>query len=207
MSEEGFNWDDVLGDVEKEEEENPSSGGSDFESLPAGPYNVVVQKAEKQVATTGKDMIKTQVQVTEGPYANRVLFNYIVFSQDNPRAMRMTLERLSAFGLTREVIAEHKPSISQIADMLVGRKAVAVVAIQGPEAGQYEGRNEIKRFKPIEGDQPVVSVPAKTTEGVPNIPEPAESAPASAPQTAAPHIPAPDVPTGEVASAENPFGG
>jgi hypothetical protein len=128
MSDE-LNWDDVLGSVEEDEKENPSSS-NDFEALPKGPYNVVVQEADKQVSSTGKDMIKLRVQVTDGPYANRVLFNYIVFSQGNPKAMRMTLERLAAFGVTRETIAAHKPSISQIADMLVGRKAIARVDIQ-----------------------------------------------------------------------------
>lgn len=197
-----LNWDDVLGSVEEEEKDNPSRN-DDFEALPAGPYTVVVQEADKQVSKTGKDMIKIRVQVSEGPYANRVLFNYIVFSQDNPKAMRMTLERLAAFGVTRETIATTRPSISQIADMLVGRKAVAVVAIQAE--GEYAGRNEIKRFKPLEGvDQPPVTVPAVTQPGVPNIPQPvvAASATVSAP---VPNIPVPEVPVG-ASDVENPFG-
>lgn len=203
MSDE-LNWDDVLGSVEADEKENPSSS-NDFEALPKGPYNVVVQEAEKQVASTGKDMIKLRVQVTDGPYANRVLFNYIVFSQDNPKAMRMTLERLAAFGVTRETIAAHRPSISQIADMLVGRKAIARVDIQS--SGDYAGRNEIKGFRPLEGaEQPAVAAPAPAAQpGVPNIPQPTA---APAPQPAAvpqPNIPTPDVTVG-AGNNEAPFG-
>ena len=198
-----LNWDDVLGAVDEDEKENPSTQ-NDFEALPTGPYNVVVQEAEKQVASTGKDMIKLRVQVTDGPYANRILFNYIVFSQDNPKAMRMTLERLAAFGVTRETIAAHKPSISQIADMLVGRRAVARVDIQ--KSGDYAGRNEIKGFKPLEGaEQPDVVAPAPAAQpGVPSIPQP-QAQPAPQAATPTPNIPTPDVPVGAPAG-ESPFG-
>lgn len=170
MSDQELNWDDVLGSVEAEEKENPPSKG-DFEALPAGPYEVVVQEADKMVSSTGKDMIKTRVQVTSGPYANRVLFNYIVFSQDNPKAMRMTLERLAAFGLTREFLATTKPSVPQIAELLVGRKATAVVGIQ--KDGDYAGRNEIKSFRALEGvAQATPAVAPSKPAGVPNIPIP-----------------------------------
>lgn len=197
-NQEELNWDDVLGSVEAEEKENPNTGGGDFEALPKGPYQVVVQEADKQVASTGRDMIKVRVQVTEGPYANRVLFSYIVFSQDNPKAMRMTLERLAAFGVTREFIATTKPSVAQIASLLEGRKAVAVVGIQ--EKGDYAGRNEIKSFRPLEGvEQAAPTVTASKPAGVPNIPTP-ESSPAAT----APVIPTPDVTVGADASGD-PF--
>ncbi len=188
---EELDWDAVLGSIDKEEKDKKKDGKSDFESLPAGPYEVVVQSATKQVASTGSDMIKTQVQVQGGPYNNRVLFSYIVFAKGSPTAMRMTLEKLAAFGLTREFIATSKPSIPAIAEMLEGRKAIAVVGIQ--ESGQYKGSNEIKRFKPLDGaTQPAPEAPAATEAkpGVPVIPTPAAEAPA----VAAPVIPTPDVP-------------
>lgn len=199
-----LNWDDVLGAVDADEKENPSTS-NDFDALPTGPYNVVVQEADKQLSSTGKDMIKIRVQVTDGPYANRVLFNYIVFSQDNPKAMRMTLERLAAFGLTREVIAANRPSISQIADMLVGLKAIARVDIQ--KSGDYAGRNEIKGFKPLDGaPAPTVAAAAPASQpGVPNIPQPTAQ-PAPQPAAApAPSIPTPDVPVA-APSSDQPFG-
>lgn len=168
MSDE-MNWDEVLGSVEKDEADNPSSSGGDFEALPKGPYEVVVQDADKQVASTGKDMIKVRIQVTGGPYANRVLFSYLVFARENPKAMRLTLDRLAAFGLTREFFATTRPSLSQIAELLVGRKAIAVVGIQ--DSGEYKGRNEVKSFRLLDdGSQhpPVLSAATKT--GVPTIP-------------------------------------
>lgn len=168
---EELNWDDVLGEVEQEEEKNPDSG-NDFEALPKGPYNVVVRDTLSKPSSTGKEMIKLELQVTDGPYANRILFNYIVFSTGNPKAMRLTLNRLAAFGLTREFIATTKPSVAQIAELLVGRKAIAQVGIQ--QEGDYKGSNEVKGFKPLEGvEQPAVATPAAAKPaGVPNIPVP-----------------------------------
>ncbi len=199
MSDLDLDWDDVLGGVEAEEKESPDKPQGDFEALPKGPYKVVVQEADKQLASTGKDMIKVRVQVTDGPYANRVLFNYIVFAKENPKAMRMTLERLAAFGLTREFIATQKPSISEIAELLVGRKATAVVGVQ--DSGEYKGRNEIKRFNPLEGvEQPAAPVASKPA-GVPNIPTPAVEV-----STPTPVVPTPEVP-GAVAADADPFEG
>lgn len=201
---EELDWDDVLGEVDKVEEERKKEGKSDndFEALPAGPYPIVVQDAEKMVSSTGKDMIKVKVQVTEGPYVNRTLFNYIVFSKDNPKAMRLTLERLAAFGLTREYIATQKPSPAAIAELLVGLTATAVVGIQGKEAGEYAGRNEIKAFRPLAGAAPVAPSAPKPA-GVPDIPRPDVPEAASTPT---PSVPVPQVPVADAADAADPFG-
>lgn len=179
-----LNWDDVLGEVETYEEENKDElkNENSFEAIPKGNYNVVVSDTLSKPSSTGKEMIKLDLQVTDGPYVNRRLFNYIVFSPENPKAMRLTLTRLAAFGVTREFIASNRPSVSQIADLLVGRKAVAVVGIQA--AGEYKGSNEVKSFRAIEGAE----------QAAPSAPKPA----------GVPNIPVPNVPSGD--ADEDPFG-
>lgn len=199
---EELNWDEVLGGIDAAEEQAKKEGKStsDFDALPAGPYQVVVQESEKTVASTGKDMIKVRVQVVEGPYANRVLFNYFVFgSKEDTTLNRITLDNLGAFGITRNFIATQKPSIAEIADALVGRKAVATVGIQ--DKGDYKGRNEIKRFKALDGAQQAAPEAVASKPGVPNIPQPEATPSASAP---APSIPTPDVPVG-AGDAADPF--
>lgn len=199
-----LDWDEVLGEVEKFEKDPDNKdkikGGGDFEALPKGPYNVVVQEATKQTAaSSGNDMIKVKVQVIEGPYANRTLFSYIVFSKGSPNGMRLTFQKLEAFGITRDYIAKEKPSIPAIADMLEGLQAVAQVDIQ--DSGEYKGRNEVKGFRPLAGaPAPVASAPVAA--GVPNIPTP------SVPDVAAPtpSVPVPQVPTATDAPAD-PFQG
>lgn len=205
-TQENLDWDEVLGAVENQEQEekNDPNSKSDFEAIPAGPYEVVVQEADKQTAkSSGNDMIKVRLQVTNGPYANRVLFGYIVFSTGNPKAMRITLDKLGAFGVSRELIATQKPSVAQIAELLVGQRAIARVGIQ--DSGEYKGSNEVKGFKPPAGGaQPVAQTAAAAPKptGVPNIPAPEEQAPA--PAAPAPVIPTPDVPV-DGADAEEPF--
>lgn len=199
---EDLDWDSVLEGVAEDEKENPG-GGSDFEAIPNGDYPVVVQESDKQVSGSGNDMIKVKIRITEGPYVNRVLFSYIVFSKGSPKGMRITLDKLAAFGVTRDSLALSKPSIPEIASMLIGRQALAKVAIQ--DSGEYKGRNEVKGFKPIEGlvqDAPQVAAAAKP--GVPNIPTP--SVPTEAP-AAAPAPPVPQVPVAQTGSAEDPFEG
>lgn len=177
-----LNWDDVLGQVEKDEAENPDNGNS-FEALPKGPYNVLVTETLSNPSKSGKEMIKLWLQVTDGPYVNRQLFNYIVFSPESPKAMRLTLDRLAALGISREFIGTTKPSVGQIAELLEGRKAIAIVGIQ--EKGEYAGTNEVKGFKALDGEQAVSTgkpgvpggLPSATAGGLPS----ATSAPAGDP--------------------------
>lgn len=202
-TQEDLNWDEVLGQVEEQEKQDKEDPNrkSDFDALPAGPYEVVVQESEKTVSKSGNDMIKVRLQVVEGPYANRILFGYIVFSKGSPKAMRITLEKLAAFGVTRELIATTKPSPAQIADLLVGQRAVAKVGIQ--QDGDWKGSNEVKGFAPSK------TAPASTPQvadakpaGVPNIPQPE----AAAAPIATPAIPLPDVAVGG-GDAADPFEG
>jgi hypothetical protein len=202
-TQEDLNWDDVLGGIDAAEEKAKKEGKStsDFDALPPGPYQVVVQESDKMVASTGKDMIKVKVQVTEGPYVNRTLFNYFVFgSKEDVTLNRITLDNLGAFGITRDYIGTQKPSIAEIAESLVGLSAMATVGIQ--EKGEYKGRNEIKRFKALAGAQPAAPVAKEATKpGVPDVPKPDVAPAASAPT---PDIPTPDVPTGD-GDAADPF--
>lgn len=199
-----LDWDKILGSLENEEDKQKREGksDSDFEALPKGPYNVVVQEADKLVSGNGNDMIKTRVQVTDGPYANRVLYSYIVFVTDNLTAMRLTLDRLAAFGITRELIAKQNPSLPAIAEMLVGLRAIALVDIQSQ--GEYKGRNEIRGFRALEdgtAQAPKVakSAPAKPA-GVPDI--------SAASSGAVPSVQVPIVPIDEsVSGATDPFEG
>lgn len=152
-----MNWDEVL---RKQEEE-----GGDFDALPADTYDVVVHEAEAVTASTGAPMIKTVLKVEGGPYDGRQVWTNIVFSE-NVTAMRFTLRKLDALGLSKETIMAQNPSVSTIAKMITGARARAEVQIR-----QYEGedRNDVKSFKRADGAAPL-SVPTVKPEGVPSVP-------------------------------------
>lgn len=198
---EDLDWDSILGAVDAEEQEEKSKPDK-FEALPDGPYEVVVQEADKTVSKAGNDMIKARVQVTSGPSANRVLFSHIVFSPGNKTAMRMTLERLAAFGITREFIGTTQPSVAQIAESLVGRRAIAVVGTQ--KEGEYAGRNEIKSFRALEGVDQTAPQVAASKPGIPSIPTPNVEV---APPVTVPTPPVPQVPVADGTPADDPFKG
>src|SRR5690606_19482313 len=101
-----MNWDEIL----KEQESDPG-----FAPVPDGKYPVRVEKAEATKASTGADMIKTQFVIVGGPHDGKKVFTNIVFSYNNPTAMRFTLRKLKALGVTREYLAANNPSTDQIA--------------------------------------------------------------------------------------------
>lgn len=167
-----LNWDQIL---EETESEDLSSS-----PLPAGTYTAVVEKAEAtKAASSGSNMIKTTYRVVGGPYADRFVWNNIVFTVTNPKAMAMTVRTLGAHGITKEWLAAENPNVNTIAAKIVGATVQLDVQIR-----TYEGRelNDVKSVKAIKG-----GAPAGTPTGVPAAATPT-------PTGAAPSIPVPTVP-------------
>jgi len=113
--------------------------------IPAGQYLIRITDATATKAGTGAEMIKTTVQLVDGPYAGRQVVTNIVFSFDNPQAMRMVFKRLNALGVTSEWLAESNATVGQIAAAIAGREAIADVSVR---QWQGEDRNDIAMFLP-----------------------------------------------------------
>lgn len=154
-----MNWDDIL----KAQEEDAGFG-----AVPAGKYTVRVVKGENVKASTGADMVKVEMEIEGGPYAGRKLWTNIVFTVDNPNAMRFTIRKLNGLGITKEIISTQKPTPAQIASMIVG-----VVSEAEVEVRQYndEDRNDVKMFKRLDATA-AAPAPKVSKPGVPNIPTP-----------------------------------
>lgn len=173
-----MNWDEIL----REQESDPG-----FAPVPEGKYPVRVEKAEATKASTGADMIKTQFVIVGGPHDGKKVFTNIVFSYNNPTAMRFTLRKLKALGVTREYLAANNPSTDQIASMIVGATCEAEVTIR-----EYEGEksNDVKSLRDLgePGGTPAPPItdsatapPVPTVPPAPTIPEPpTPAAPAAA---------------------------
>ena len=147
-----IDWNSVLDGID--DEDTP---------LPKDDYEVKVTKAEATTASTGAAMINVQMQVVGGPHAGRVLFTNLVFKTDNPNAMKMTLRKLKALGVTREWILESGAQTEQIATAIVGKVALAAV---DQREWQGEMRNEVGMFK---SSGPVVPSAPKPTVSSPSI--------------------------------------
>lgn len=111
--------------------------------IPAGEYRIRVTEAERKVAGTGADMIKTTIKLEDPPYEGRAVTTNLVFTYDNPIAMKMLFRRLSALGITSEWLAESGATIDQIAAAIKGRSCVAKLNVR---KWNKEDRNDVEMF-------------------------------------------------------------
>lgn len=172
-------------------------------ALPKGRYNVEVTKAEAVKASTGADMIKATLTVTDGPHKGRNLWTNFVLSPEKPFAMNLFFKNMNGFGLNGDFFAQLEQTgapieqdLVTIANTLIGRRASGDVDIR---MFKEQERNEIGNFTSVAGDDPlgggvigpVVPVVSGSTSSsvppVPNISTP--STPSTPPTSIAPATP------------------
>lgn len=171
--------------------------GEGFQPVPTGPYNVQVVKSTAVTSSTGKPMIKVQLQIMGGPHDGRRLFDQFVISADNANALSFFFEHMAAFGLDRSFFAAN-PTMDVVAATLMNRQALVTVSIK-----QYKGsdKNEVDSYRPIMGGQ-IGAVGAAPAFGpgpgaapAPVAPPPAAPIPVAAPVApVAPPVAAPVAP-------------
>jgi hypothetical protein len=161
-----------------------------------GPHTFRIVDAKPVTASTGNKMIKLTCKVEGGPDDGKLGYNNIVFTFDNPRALKMTLRRLRALGIDADLLRGEKPSIEQIAGKLMGRSAEGNVTHR-----QWNGETQddidfgaAGSGTPVIPAAPVVGGPAPVV------------APAPTKEAAAPPAPViPTEPTTPVAQSEESF--
>lgn len=160
-----------------------SAASTNYEPLPDGDYELKVMTAQATMTKTGKVMFKVTNEVQGGPYAKRRVWDQLVVTEDNPKAMDMFFMKASAMGLGR-TFWESNPSNAQIEQALAGRTFRATL---GKRTYNGTDSNEIRRYYPAQA----VDASAPTIPGA-SVPPPPPAPPAS---------PAPSTPL----TAEEPF--
>jgi hypothetical protein len=164
-----INWDAVLEETEGIEVQDS------FEPIPNGNYEASILEAKATTASTGNEMIVvTFVLTEEGPFKNRRVWTNLVFAVNNPKAMALLLKRLTALGLSRAWISEHRPSVAQIASKIEGAEALLTI---GQHTYEEKVRNDVNGIKPLptakkdsmddEYDDDVPAAPAKSRRPAP----------------------------------------
>jgi hypothetical protein len=175
-----MDWNEILDKQEKD---------PGFKPAPADKYRLRVDKAEGIKASTGKDMVKLTCKIIGGPYDTKLVWTNIVFTNDNPNAVRFTLRKLAALGISEEALRANNPSKEQIAAMVQG------VEFEGEVIINDQDNNDIKSFRsllPGGASVPTPSVPsAPTVPPAPTIPTPTIP---DAPSAEAPAAPAEGAP-------------
>lgn len=155
-----------------------------FDPLPDGDYNFVVAECKAATSASGKAMLKIKAQVSDGPHAKRLVWDNLVLTTDNPKALGFFFSKLAALGFQKDWMTANSPSMEQLAQMIAGRPFRAKV---GRKTYQGTESNELKNYYPAQ---------ATTVPGAPVPPPAAAQAappppPAPAPATAAAPPPPP----------------
>lgn len=201
-----LNWGELI-------KEAAASGSGSYEPLPDGDYELKVVEASATTTQTGKAMFKVKSEVQTGAYARRLLWDNLVVSPENGKAMNMFFMKLGALGITQESLQANQPSNEQIAQALVGRPFRATV---GTRVWNGENRNEFKRYLPaapvgsVSAPAPAAAAPAPAPAPAPQVAAAPAPAPAPAPAAPAPAVdafaaPAPAAPLAESAPPAPPF--
>jgi hypothetical protein len=164
----------------------PDSGQQD--PIPAGWYNVVMDKSEMKPTKDGTGMrLEMQFKVIDGQYVSRKVFEGLNLQNSNPVAQEIAYKQLSAIAHAVNVLIVEDSS--QLHNIPLKIK----VNLKGAGGG-YDAKNEIKAYKNI---NEVVAAPAAAPTApaafgapppafAPAAPAPAFAPPAAAPQPWAP---------------------
>ncbi len=124
------------------EEHEPRSG---FDTIPAGKYKVVVTDSEEKPTKKGDgSYIQFTLEIIEGEYKGRKLWDRLNLNNPNPQAVEIAKGTLSA--LCRAAAVKHLKDTTQLHDIPVVAK---VAAKMDQQAGEV--RNEIKGYEPASG--------------------------------------------------------
>jgi pyruvate/2-oxoglutarate dehydrogenase complex dihydrolipoamide acyltransferase (E2) component len=188
-----LNWSDLI----KEAGEATNS----FEPLPDGDYELKVIEAKATTSASGKVMFKTTNEVVSGPHAKRRVWDNLVISPENSKALGMFFMKMNALGLGKEFFNSN-PTNAQIEQALFGRGFRGTL---GTRTYNNNRSNEIKMYYAL-GAVAAASAPvaaaAPAPAPAPAAPVAAAPAPAPAPAPAAAPAPAPAAP---VTSDDTPF--
>jgi hypothetical protein len=156
------------------------SAGS-YEPLPNGDYDFKVIEAVATTASTGKKMFKIKAEVQTGAFAKRLVWDNLVISPDNPKAMGAVLSKFNALGVSRDFLMTN-PTDAQIEQSL---REVYFRATLGQRVYLGTVSNEITKYHSrAAAGAAVASAPAPAMAPVP------AAAPAPAPAPAAAPAPA-----------------
>lgn len=161
-----------------------------LDPVPAGWYKVHITDSEAKPTGKGDGFyLELEMEVLDGSYAGRKIFDRLNLSNPNPVATEIAYKTLSAIC--------HAVGVIQVADsaQLHNRPMQAKVALRaagpGADGKHYEASNEVKGYKGIE--QAGQAAPPAFAPSAPP-PAAAPAAPWTPPAAPAPAAPAPAAP-------------
>ena len=131
--------------------ENIEDGGG-FEPLPRGKYEAVITQTEQVETKNGDPMLRLTIEIIEGQYTGRKVFDQFMLQHPNEKAQLIGLQKLKSIKL-----AVGKPGDVEESD-LWGTPIQIGLKVEEPDG--YAARNVITFYKALA--QPVAPAPAAT---------------------------------------------
>lgn len=175
---------------------------SDFEPIPVGWYQFVIEKSELKPTKAGTGSMVSIMAKVQGPtHANRVVFGNINYQNPNPQAQEIGQRQLSA--LCHAIGVLNLNNVAQLCGIPFEAR-VKITAATYNVAGDkdsgvlYEPRNEFQGFRAVGGGA-AAPAGASSAPAAPSAPvkPAAPSAPASVAKTV-------ETPTVQTAVADDP---
>jgi hypothetical protein len=123
----------------------------DMGALPPGDYLVIVTKSEEKVTKSGTGAyIELQLEVQDGKYSGRRLWDRLNHQNQNPRAVEIAQRQLSSLC--------HATGVLQLSDteQLHNKPVIAVVGVQNDDRGMG---NVVKTYKNASAAKPAFTPP------------------------------------------------
>jgi Protein of unknown function (DUF669). len=129
-------------DLAKLKEIAGDAPSSSYDVLPAGPYEVEVDRASSEPTQAGKERISVMYKVVSGDNTGRTFWDNMIISPESPKAIQIFLDRLAALGVKN---FDGTVELQDVADSLVGARASVVL-----EHREYKGevKAQVKSLKP-----------------------------------------------------------
>jgi len=131
-----------------------AEAGDSFDPAPPGTYKVSVKSAEAKVSKGGNPMIIATLKVAEGPHTGKTVTQFITKSKN---AAGMFFGNLSVLGIKPQTVVEKNPTMEQLAAVIVGKHAVAVVEATDKNQAGVGVKGTLKA--PEKPNAPVTSFP------------------------------------------------
>lgn len=162
---------------------------SDFEPIPVGWYQFVIEKAELKPTKAGTGSMVSIMAKVQGPtHDNRVVFGNINYQNPNPQAQEIGQRQLSA--LCHAIGVLNLSNVAQLCGIPFEARvkitaATYNVANDKDSGVLYEARNEFQGFRAVGGATaaPIGTSSAPAAPSAPAKPVAAPAAPASVAKT------------------------
>ena len=131
---------------------NPSDVPEDekgsFDPMPAGDYHAQIIESEIKPTKSGGDMLRLTLEIIDGPFANRKVWDNLNIRNNNATAQSIAQRALA------DICAATNTGALTDSEDLHFKTLVVTLKIE-PARDGYDARNAVKRYKGRGGQPPV----------------------------------------------------